>query len=51
MLCITGNGLKTTDALQGVYEQEEALAPRLSVFENYLAHALEGEQRPQPVTV
>jgi len=51
VLCITGNGLKTTDALQGVYEQEEALAPRLSVFENYLAHALEGEQRPQPVTV
>jgi threonine synthase len=35
--CITGNGLKTTDALQGAYEQEAAIRPRLSDFENYLA--------------
>lgn len=34
--CITGNGLKTTDALQGAYEQQAAIRPRLSDFENYL---------------
>ena len=28
--CITGNGLKTTDCLQGAYEQEQAIRPRLS---------------------
>src|SRR5450631_404052 len=27
VLCITGNGLKTTDALAGVYETERAIAP------------------------
>ena len=34
--CITGNGLKTTDALQGAYAQEAAVRPRLSDFEAYL---------------
>jgi threonine synthase len=36
VLCITGNGLKTTDALQGVYPTERAIAPKLGEFENYL---------------
>jgi threonine synthase len=36
VLCITGNGLKTTDVLEGVYETERAIAPKLAEFENYL---------------
>jgi threonine synthase len=31
--CITGNGLKTTDCLNGAYEQSQAIRPRLSDFE------------------
>jgi threonine synthase len=34
--CITGNGLKTTDALSGVYEQHAAIRPRLTDFEAYV---------------
>jgi threonine synthase len=34
--CITGNGLKTTDCLQGAYHQSAAIRPRLSDFENYV---------------
>jgi threonine synthase len=34
--CITGNGLKTTDALQGKYEQARAIRPRLADFEDYI---------------
>jgi threonine synthase len=36
VLCITGNGLKTTDVLAGVYQTEIPIAPKLSEFENYL---------------
>jgi threonine synthase len=32
--CITGNGLKTTDCLDGAYEQSAAIRPRLADFEN-----------------
>jgi threonine synthase len=34
--CITGNGLKTTDVLQGAYEQGVAVRPRMSDFAAYL---------------
>ncbi len=34
---ITGNGLKTTDALAGRYELGRAVRPRLGDFEDYLA--------------
>jgi threonine synthase len=34
--CITGNGLKTTDVLQGAYGQEQAVRPRMSDFAAYL---------------
>ncbi len=34
--CITGNGLKTTDVLQGAYERQAAVRPRLSDFSAYL---------------
>jgi threonine synthase len=41
VLCITGNGLKTTDALAGVYQTERAIAPKLAEFENYLKQTLD----------
>jgi threonine synthase len=41
VLCITGNGLKTTDVLTGIYELEKPIAPRLVEFEGYLHHTLE----------
>ena len=34
--CITGNGLKTTDALAGCFEKREAVRPRLADFEDYI---------------
>jgi threonine synthase len=36
VLCITGNGLKTTDVLAGVYQTERPIAPKLKEFEYYL---------------
>jgi threonine synthase len=41
VLCITGNGLKTTDVLAGVYETERAIAPKLAEFEKYLQETLD----------
>jgi threonine synthase len=41
VLCITGNGLKTTDALAGKYEAEAAIAPKLVEFERYLERTLD----------
>ena len=41
VLCITGNGLKTTDALVGKYEAEEPIAPKLVEFERYLQGTLD----------
>src|SRR6476646_3215454 len=40
VLCITGNGLKTTDALAGKYELEEAIAPKFAEFEKYMGRTL-----------
>lgn len=40
VLCITGNGLKTTDALAGRFEAAEPIAPRLAAFEEYLDREL-----------
>lgn len=40
VLCITGNGLKTTDALAGRFEACEPIAPRLGAFEEYLEREL-----------
>jgi len=36
VLCITGNGLKTTDVLVDQYEQETPIAPKLAEFEKLL---------------
>jgi threonine synthase len=46
VLCITGNGLKTTDALAGVYETEAAIAPKLAEFERYLQQTLSPSDIP-----
>jgi threonine synthase len=40
VLCITGNGLKTTDALAGEFSTEPAVEPRLLAFEEYLGVTL-----------
>ncbi|HEX5433096.1 MAG TPA: threonine synthase [Candidatus Angelobacter sp.] len=40
VLCITGNGLKTTDALARRFEAREPIAPRLTAFEEYLEREL-----------
>src|SRR5438552_2430812 len=36
VVCITGNGLKTTDAIAAEFPSSEAIAPRLEAFEAYL---------------
>jgi threonine synthase len=36
VLCITGNGLKTTDVFAGRYAAEPAIAPKLSHFNDYM---------------
>src|SRR5207248_1060058 len=36
VVCITGNGLKTTDALVAEYPAAEIIAPKLDAFEAYL---------------
>ncbi|HEV3039960.1 MAG TPA: threonine synthase [Candidatus Angelobacter sp.] len=40
VLCITGNGLKTTDALAGRFEAAEPIPPKLAAFEAYLEREL-----------
>src|SRR6266568_1445041 len=52
VLCITGNGLKTTDALAGVYDTEAPIAPKLVEFERYLQRTLDvAEVEPSTVEV
>ena len=52
VLCITGNGLKTTDALAGVYETEAPIASKLAEFESYLQKTLDvAEVEPSAVEV
>ena len=48
VLCITGNGLKTTDVLADQYQAEIPISPKLSEFEAYLAARL-GDTRTPPV--
>jgi threonine synthase len=50
VLCITGNGLKTTDVLAGVYQTERAIAPKLAEFENYLQQTLNVEDVPEVIS-
>ncbi len=51
VLCITGNGLKTTDVLAGVYEGERPIAPKLVEFEKYLDEIEAGNRPAQPEVV
>ena len=46
--CITGNGLKTTDALAGHYREDRAVRPRLADFDAYLRE-LDGIAEPELV--
>ena len=40
VVCITGNGLKTTDAIAADFPTSEAIAPRLDAFESLLQEQL-----------
>ena len=40
VLCVTGNGLKTTDVLAGKFQAERPIAAKLAEFEAYLAAKL-----------
>jgi threonine synthase len=42
VVAITGNGLKTTDVLDGKFEQERAIRPRIADFEAYLEERQNG---------
>jgi threonine synthase len=42
VVCITGNGLKTTDALEGRFATERAVKPKLAAFEEYI-RAVDGQ--------
>jgi threonine synthase len=45
VVCITGNGLKTTDAIAADFPATEAIAPKLEAFEALLAQQLEEPAR------
>jgi threonine synthase len=53
VLCITGNGLKTTDALVGQYQAEAPIAAKLTEFNKYLENDLDAPAKhiPEPVEV
>ncbi len=47
VVCITGNGLKTTDAIAADFPATEAIAPKLEAFEALVARQLEEPVRVQ----
>jgi threonine synthase len=49
VLCITGNGLKTTDVLATRYEVEEPIRPKIAEFETFLRKTLETAEFPETV--
>ena len=51
VLCITGNGLKTTDVLAGQYETEEPIPPKIAEFDKYLENKLDVPTIHEPVEV
>jgi len=51
VLCITGNGLKTTDALAGKYEAEAPIPPKIAEFDKYLERTLDIPETRIPETV
>jgi len=48
VLCITGNGLKTTDVLVGKYETDEPIPPKIAEFDKYLERTLNAPQKNVP---
>lgn len=40
VLCITGNGLKTTDALAGRFTLDAPIEPRMAAFEKFMGQAM-----------
>jgi threonine synthase len=48
VLCITGNGLKTTDVLVGKYEADEPIPPKIAEFDKYLERTLDAPQKNVP---
>lgn len=51
VLCITGNGLKTTDVLADKYPAEEAIRPRLADFAAFLQRTVDATGKPIPEAV
>ena len=51
VLCITGNGLKTTDALAGKYHAEEPIPPKVAEFEKYMERTLNAPAKEVPEAV
>jgi threonine synthase len=45
VMMITGNGLKTTDALQGRFEPQPAIRPRLADFEEFVERSHKGKDQ------
>ncbi len=45
VMMITGNGLKTTDALQGRFEPQQAIRPRLADFEEFVERDRKGKDQ------
>ncbi len=41
VLCITGNGLKTTDVLTDQYEAEAPIPPKIAAFENFFENTFD----------
>jgi threonine synthase len=51
VLCITGNGLKTTDVLTGRYETEAPIPPKIAEFDRYLESRLDVREKEVPAIV
>jgi threonine synthase len=51
VLCITGNGLKTTDVLAGKYEEETPIPAKISEFDKYLEKTLDVSREGVPTAV
>jgi threonine synthase len=51
VLCITGNGLKTTDVLTGKYDSVAPIPPKIAEFDKYLESRLEVREKDVPAAV
>jgi threonine synthase len=51
VLCITGNGLKTTDVLAGKYQTQAPIPPKIAEFDKYWERTLDAPHKDVPQTV